>query len=375
MQVVVTSSHNVDLGHLYLGRLGEQRPIAGTHLMLDITGLEPWAEGDTLSLTSIGATLYGAMQGQPPISPGATSISGYDVDYTQVGYDGNIIDGSAGDKAFVTQTSSRSFDGGTYETITKVLSPENFSMANGQSTTLSGALADVSQDQHLAGSWQRSAFRAQMQTVSAGQLPPTDVFEVYADPGGSERTSGYEPQVSWVSGAGSGDVNVSIDYGNPFPVDWKPMVFASVDYTVSYDTPAGQLSGFGWVGVALPAASQMGTITPGIGPVQNVRVGGQDPAGGLTGVGLTPMLSWSAPALGHPTAYDVSVFGIVDTQEQGLATLTTTQTSVRIPPGILRSGSPYLFVINATTGVDIARPNRLSYPNANATFVTGVVTP
>ena len=124
-------------------------------------------------------------------------------------------------------------------------------------------------------------------------------------------------------------------------------------------------------------------IVPVVSPPLAVRVNGQDARGTLTSVGLTPEVSWSPPALGAPTSYDVHIFRVSPTdtgatQQQHVLSLVTKQSPAVIPPGILQPGSAYYVQVKArlTPGQDVERaPNRATTAKASANTVTSVFSP
>lgn len=106
---------------------------------------------------------------------------------------------------------------------------------------------------------------------------------------------------------------------------------------------------------AIPLTGNLASLDATLSPVRHIMVNGQPAVGALTGVGLTPVLSWSPPSQGTPTRYAVTVFDLVD--QNFSAAFFTTQTRLQLPPFILSSGRSYVAIVTAERGAyDLLRP-------------------
>ena len=69
------------------------------------------------------------------------------------------------------------------------------------------------------------------------------------------------------------------------------------------------------------------------------------------GIGLTPTVTWNAPAMGTPTFYRVDIYelGAVAGVSQGTlrGSIVAAETSIVIPPHILAAGTSYILQIAA----------------------------
>lgn len=97
-----------------------------------------------------------------------------------------------------------------------------------------------------------------------------------------------------------------------------------------------------------------------VSPPTALRLNGSPAQAPLAGVGTSPVLEWSAPAVGVPSAYVVTISrlsGGVTITETLVARLRTPFTRVRIPPGVLLPGEPHFAIVTAvkSTGVDSKR--------------------
>jgi hypothetical protein len=123
--------------------------------------------------------------------------------------------------------------------------------------------------------------------------------------------------------------------------------------------------------------------TPALGPVQEVRHEDWSSAfAPRTGVGLLPLLRWTAPAIGSPSAYVVRVHRLDNdggtTRNTVVGQIVTATTSVRLPPGFLEPGVTYVATVSARTGNGnlVTEPLRqLGWPRAISRVVTSWFSP
>jgi len=174
-------------------------------------------------------------------------------------------------------------------------------------------------------------------------------------------------------GEPSGDAMLGeVSYPNPFPASWGRQLLAGASLTV--DDDAGGAVAFVAVTLPLALASSV-PIRPLVSPVQTPLVNGHDAFVAATGVSLTPTLSWSAPAVGVPSAY------ILTTTDFTAGTIgnriVTTTTSLPLPPGILQTGHSYSLCVRAVVwSIDASTtPFRTSLPRGVADMCTAVMQP
>jgi hypothetical protein len=96
-------------------------------------------------------------------------------------------------------------------------------------------------------------------------------------------------------------------------------------------------------------------IVPVVSPPRSPRVNDLDAHVERTGVGTTPTISWSAPALGSPDRYAVTLVRLFvgvagQTVAESVANLRTRSRAVTIPPGILQAGERYYALVTAAVG-------------------------
>jgi hypothetical protein len=101
-----------------------------------------------------------------------------------------------------------------------------------------------------------------------------------------------------------------------------------------------------------------------------------------TGVGITPSLSWSAPATGAPTSYRVTIYRLyvsgTASATSPVATWAVSSTSVTVPAGVLAAGQTYFAELTAfvqSPDTFSTAPNRTSNVWNQATALTATFMP
>ena len=178
----------------------------------------------------------------------------------------------------------------------------------------------------------------------------------------------------------------TFSYGDPYPAA-QEIRSASVfffTYPTIEGTPKSGTSCA--VQVKEPMTGAPADLVPTISPPRSLTVDAVAPIARQVNydISLTPTLSWSAPAVGAPTFYDVDVQLIEGPQHDPflgamrMAILTTSATTVSLPPGILVPDSYYQIVVKAAAapGTDFATtPDRRGYsvPYASADLISPVL--
>lgn len=86
-------------------------------------------------------------------------------------------------------------------------------------------------------------------------------------------------------------------------------------------------------------------VTPQLGPPKDLRVDGRLANAELSDVGLTPTLAWNEPSLGRAVRYSVTLFRPEDASRT--IRFATSETRIRIPPGVLVEGETYLGYVSS----------------------------
>jgi hypothetical protein len=189
---------------------------------------------------------------------------------------------------------------------------------------------------------------------------------------------------------GEGEFNPIFEFGNPYPREWPLFVYTQSSSTVRYsiELPDGSTSSSRSVAsivMAMEPLEMAATrlISPRVGPPRDVRINSLDATGKLTGVGMSPLVSWAPPALGVPTYYQLRLYrlytapGSTSLSRVLVTQLYTPQTQLRLPPELLVPGENYYLQVVSyyRPGVDPSNPFRSSAVSHYAQAFTGVFKP
>lgn len=378
-----TNERAIEVGYLYANR-PDTAPvtITPTPLLFEVGGLSPWQETDTFELLSPGAGTFDFPYFE--LMPGDTSLGGASTDaYAMI--QPNLIDGSKGDLLYVTQLVSRDAGGAPYTSLSKIFAPPAFSMQDGQPTTLTGSFSDVPQ-KTLSLDWKRTAFEALAKDVHPSAALFDSSFSMIAEYGGTSRiTANIPPSLLSLyfadDGAPTTDFAGDLSYGNPFPSAWGLVVTASASFSVSVMLPGAdapkRLTGDVFCSTLMNDTASI-IATPGLGPVKNILVNGESTADWRTGVGLTPTVSFSPPALGTAAGYRVMIRRIEPMVggSRFVASLYTPETSIEIPEGILFEGNYYYIrVFTNETPINLTNRKALDEYVCGAAAFTHILEP
>jgi len=259
--------------------------------------------------------------------------------------------------------------------------PSPFTMADGGETVLRGAFDEVDRDQNVTFDLRVTEIDAMMnqaypadadiafatRTADLSALPR--VTELGAYMGG--------PFLARVTAEPGADVSVSVPYGNPFSEQWQEYggVFAYDYLYLPVGDSATILTRMSYVSVETAEAIKGGPIVPLVGVVRTVTIDGADGFTASELASATPTISWGAPTVGTAHGYILSVMRrelLIDsgmTRIEHVATLRTTRSSIRLPPGLLDSGSSYVFQITSAcvpSETLLEAPYRRTLPEAFA---------
>lgn len=375
----MTARSCIHLGSLIQGRPdAEKIQQSPTSLILDLTNVTPWGERDMIELFSLGAGAEGTGPDWGLVPDlGSTSLTGFPMDMGIFDFPG-LIDGAKGDTAILTHHTTRVASGLPYASLGQVLTLPSFTVSDGQPTALSGAFQDVPQNT-LTVDWDTTAFVDRIMDAVPGAIVRGGFIQVNAEPSGkSWYSEGWGPYLAFASIDDlSADLDLSLEYGNPFPATYGVIGQVGVDYKIDVNAPGQERSLIGLMTVVGPTDTLLqGKVMPLVSPPIDVTIGGVPATSYLTGVGSTPVIAWQAPALGAPQRYVVTLYSFEPTDKKLVASITTVDTSVTVPSGVLQQGTIYGARVSASTGQhDPEEP--LMYPNhtSYATALTRAFTP
>lgn len=384
-----------ELGHRAVRVYGP----AEAQLELQLEGLSPWRAMDDVQFHSETAGLgyistFGCLvSGFPLPIEGSTGILGSTHYANFLGQCGN---GAywlhPDDNLYVTQLVSR-FDPLTGVEVQEARRslrpvPENTAAGNIRVSGTLAPLPTTPQSMTIRAPLFESQVQASHPTATVSgvnfglsTLLAYDQFGAYA--GSPDVATAYDMS------PGRGDIAPVFEFGNPYPSRWPlfsaVQVGARVRYTLDLAT-GGTSAPYTHNAYAIarepfvPGSNP--TFVPKMGPARELRLNGLDATGKLAGVGSTPLLSWTVPALGAPTYYQVRLYRLTLRPDGFLsrttvATLYTPETQLRLPPGLLTAGQNYFVQLNAylKPGVDPSNPFKDSPVSHSAPALTGVFTP
>lgn len=380
---LVTSKRTIDLGGHRPGRPDAMRAmVAPTNLELNIDGLNPFQTTDRLELYSLGSlTFVWNMQLNyltPALMPGATTLAAT-TDVTKYLFKG-LIDGSKGDAAYVSQLVGMTDGGTVYSALKKIYKPASFTMADGATTVMpAGSFEDVPQKPFNL-TWMRDAFASLGAQVHPDAQLGTDYVQLRVEPGGPDRlTSNVPALVDVAKNDGSPTVNISIQYGNPYPAGWAEIITGYTQFSRKFTLPGDpkeyQQGGFIMAEMPLNGQSDV-VLEPKLSPPANITIGGMPATTDLSGVGTSPKVEWQPPSLGTASLYRIYLFEVDPalTYPKIVGTMATASTSVVLPPGLLAAGKWYTMQLVAQqNGSDTALFRSLRQHQAMA--LTSAFTP
>lgn len=249
-----------------------------------------------------------------------------------------------------------------------------FTQADGETSSLTGQLGNVTATHQMAIKWKRSEFAALYPEMAgpAAVIDRTfaDAMWVAALPKANEHGFfGGAPDLLVVNANKdrTRDVNLAaIPFGNPFPSTWGLLASANGQVFASYQVPGllttspARVYATSWgitdsfATLAAMSASP-GGIIPTLGPARNIKIGGRSALQDMAGIGNTPTLSWDPPAFGSPTYYRVVVNKLVRSgltasliRNAWRVNVPANRTSVQLPPNVVVSDGAW-YVFNVTS--------------------------
>jgi hypothetical protein len=384
-------------------------PPVTTTFNYSISGLQPAQPGDYLSVRSEGEDLV-----QLPfplfLSNGATSVNA-------VIPEPSIVDWSKIDTLFISQylaTTSGTFSGfalgptqtltgltlanGTTNNITATLSPSpsasiSLSIKGTQwaSATASigpSASGPISSNYFLfAQPYLTDRLTGRFYAIDSGPSfsllrpapPPSPIntLSVFGLCGNSVTPAGF-PSPTFPLPPIVTDVDYgALSYGDPFPSTWQRLFQYCQASEVSLPRPNSSVTDTFLLSNRQITAAPTGPVTPILSPVQNPMINGASIFQTATLNTTSMNLSWSAPAIGQPYGYYVTVYQLGTqinggTEEYiGVARFGTAKTSIQVP--FLSAGNTYVFLITSEADGMAqmeTNPLRAKIPNGEAAVLS-----
>ena len=282
----------IDLSHAALTRPNYwPTPLdPNTAVDVEVTGTSP-TTWDSLLLYSPEIALEGMIG-----APDGGSYSGL-FDYPRWSW--TPIDASQGDSTYVVQESQLTNDQGRLiVAVTAAAEVPGFSVVEGSTVPLRAELQPVPLIHSVSANIDQAAYADAGSRMSA--IAPYEV-------GGETRVTPFPfgDQGSRVDLARGG-------FGSPEDLPYGDLVPGLPnELYVAYRSLFQITSeGVGWslVSAELPLDTLPDPIAPVIWPVRDVQINGADATVAQTGVGASPVVSWSPPAFGQAAEYEVQIW-------------------------------------------------------------------
>jgi hypothetical protein len=351
-----------------------------TLFTFDLANLNSWQSTDALETVCTNNNSFDFFFG----TVGETTFTG------TFNYFGNLSDASKGDQYYAEQLITQSVAGYPFTALGRFIAPPKFTQANGSDTSINGTLLTVPQTHSFEANINGADLLAQALAANPGATLSFSDFALDVYPGSfAHGQTTATPDLIIYGGiptiSTNGDLGPVL-YGNPYPASkWPLFVIYGYFATTNYTAPGAASSTTiltGAFGNTTSLPSITSPIKPLVGVPQSPTVNGKNFFTNHRGVGLTPLLKWSAPAVGTATFYTISVFQLINsggsTIAQGVANLATQKTSFRIPTGLLTTGQAYVFAVQAAyvPGLNFAKNPYFGGPTEGfADIISGMMQP
>ncbi len=352
-QGLVSSASFFDFSWTVQGRPTAEfpNPNVPTTVRISADGLPPWAPGDALVFSSL-ETPFRLLQ-LSMITVGSTAISGalrWDQERVP------MFRGSEGDSFMLSTMRPRLLGQVSYQSMTagRTISPPDLTVGANINVTLSlveptPAGADVHID--------FPGFEQALREARPGQALLASSFEVTHRRGLREvgvvryGYRGNEAGLPMALGEripiGLPDTRGRVQWADLMPRDeLVASISTRFDVRVSAGSVIDSIPVF--VTRTLPVSDTI-ELVPTLTVPRALAVNGAPSTSFRAGVGLTPTLSWDAPARGSPSRYLIVILDLVD-QNFSQAFYTTKRTFT-VPPFTLTAERTYVAVISAQAGM------------------------
>ncbi|WP_338871069.1 hypothetical protein [Myxococcus stipitatus] len=375
---VVTDARQVEIGSNRLGRPDAVHVDTGglLSLNLNLSNLEPWAQGTLFELASAQVDMSGDVYVPGAIPLGATSLQVDGAAYSS--YTGSglpIFESEKRDRLYVNQLSP--FSVGTtpdgrpvrYTALSRSVEVGTFDFTPDGITPLPvTAWLQPAPVREFPVEWRLPLFEHLATTAHPRANYAQSTFTLLpAAHGVSEGWIGYSGTLLSLRlplGAAY-DFTARLKFGNPFPPSWSVVGIAGSEYRVMEPLPDGS----GRV-VRLSARNSVhdrfdpfiaGPVVPRVLPPRSLTIDGVDASTPREVGTASPVVAWEPPLLGSPSAYrvrldrfDGEMGGMVAT---GFIDVPGSITQVRLPPDMLQPDSIYYLHVTAldAPGFDVKR--------------------
>ncbi|PCC72430.1 hypothetical protein SAMN02745121_01607 [Nannocystis exedens] len=184
-----------------------------------------------------------------------------------------------------------------------------------------------------------------------------------------------------------GDRVLDLEFSNPYPVGTPTLIVQCSRYVFVEDPGGGGV--YDYLASDLSVQGRLedlaqAPIVPKLGLVRDLAVNGVavPPDSSLSGVGVNPTISFTAPEFGAPDVYTITIRTIDDIDgadgpilRRSLGSIRTEFTEVTIPDGFLEPGGHYYVQVAAERGRGVTEAHADSHDIWVSRAMTGVLTP
>ncbi|HJW71808.1 MAG TPA: hypothetical protein VJ486_03045 [Geothrix sp.] len=388
-----TDKSQVDLGWNIGGRKDVTAATASpTNIVFSTTGMDPWTSSDYLQFFDFNARLYEMPNWDASVNwpiDGDTSLNSLTVDWANSGgISYPLADTAKGDHPQLIQMASKPLGVETYQVASKVYAPSSLTMTNGAGASVGGTFGAMpGASINFAFNWKRSEFAQHQPAVNPTATTLYGEFYLDCQPGFAQY--GFINAMDLLYYFNSGDLtdlNAGTVQVPAPPQGFDLFTYAIMIFRKSYLLPGTTVASRQYAFIqsinnTLPTSTS--PVRPLVSPVLNPQLGGQSLFSDPTAVGLTPTLSWTAPATGTPTGTVIYVRELFangsTTTTIPVARIYTSTNSVQLPPGVLQSGKTYNLLIRtyASPGWDPSAAPFQAHPGSMgwADTLSGIITP
>jgi hypothetical protein len=378
----------IDVGDVYFGRASAYSATTPSPLTFSLGLAIPWNSSMSVMLLSTNAgALFQFIEQVGNYKPAdGTAHLDFSADFSKADRPW-LIDAAAGDTVQLSLINYHATSTGMDAWTTDQTATTSFTQTNGGNATVTATTQTVPQN-HVV---QLGKFKASAFIALAGQVGPgAAISNAGVDVAGTVTGSGLDGIfVARAQTATPPTMDQSIGaltYGWPFGSNVSPVLSAWATYAVPVTAPGGASTTF-YATVAtydpLSATTMMNAdATPRLSPVTSIQANGQSMGTSLSGIGLNPKISWTPGSIGTATEYWVLIYEIdgtgASTTLNSVGSVATTQTSIVMPPYILKTGTHYVLdvVAQSVPGHDVTRaPFKTQALNAWADSLTASFTP
>ena len=359
-----TDARAVNLDFHELGRQDTQKTLQQPAVNLTLSNLAPQPFDSYPNWQGVSAQvgLVASIYAQEPIPAGATSVSRLAADYFQnVPAETVLLDGARGDVLYVLGYAESERDG-IITSVADRFFTQKVTQRDGEVTTLEGTFQELPRKQ-LTVDWRLQDFESYRTQVHPDATSRAQNLSIMPTAGGSDVWYGYSGELVTAATYRTPTSTVlDLAYGTPYPASWGEALNIRHAFRLDVAEPGTVLvdGSFALSDTRPVAEALKGPLTPRLSPAQDLTVEGQDGRKARTLGSLAPRLAWAAPRLGTPSVYRVRIRrksaqpGF--TTLHSVATISTTETALDLPPGILEPGQQYVFQVSAmwVPGMDLA---------------------